>query len=1138
MKEPQSHQPLFIFKISGGVVLISFFLSGAVGLIYEILWSRLLRLVMGNTVFSITTVLCAFMGGLALGSYLGGKLIDRRDDPLRIYALLQGAIGIYSLFLPGIIKSIDVVYIFIYQNYHTSFYLFSLLRFFICCMVLLVPTTLMGATLPILTKYFVRGPDRIGWTIGKLYSVNTFGAVIGSFIAGFVLIPIVGVHTTLYIAVMINVFIWVLIYSLHYIMRQEHEEMGWDNVGIESRGERLPKIVLSERMGNIFLLGYGLSGCAALVYEIAWTRILTLIIGSSVYSFSLMLTAFILGLALGSILFARFIDQRQDLVLFLGIIEIMIGFSAFLIVPFFGRLPVLIVDMIAQFSHSFWLLQSAEFALIFLLMLVPTTLMGAAFPLATRIYTRSVDMIGSCVGSIYAINTFGSIIGSFGGAFILIPLMGIRNTILVAAFINIIIGCAFLGMSHMMSRLKKGMIAALVLIAISGCALSFPRWDVDLISSGPFLSPRLGQRTKISGSSFENVRKNIKILYHKEGISTTITVKESPDGHRFLLINGKGDASSSEDMPTQELLAHIPMLLHPHPQKVCVIGLASGVTLGSSALYSTERLDCVEISPEAVEASHYFDHINYKVLEDSRVELIIEDGRNHLALTDRDYDVIISEPSNPWMAGIADLFTQEYFQLCRQKLTPHGVACIWLNAYSIEDKTFRSIIHTFRTVFPSCMVWEPWLGVDYLLIGSKEKITLEYGHLCAKLWDERIRADLSRINITDAIDFLGHFIMDEEGIRAYMEGHDFQIHTDDNAFVEFSTPKALYGVNTKIELIEALNRHRDKNPSFLLYSGVDDKNRNMIKSRIERLIHTKQHIINGKIFLARGSENEAIDAFEKALSPDPAELSTVEKYGEFLTTIYLRHGEYGKAMRVLEKQMAIIPDNTRAMTKMGKLYIRMNALQKAEQLFQQVLTIDPKCAEAYLHAGYLHLLKRDPQQALSLFITLVRLQPENAQAYLYLGKTYQALGQIEEALGAWQTSIDLEPTLKVAHLDLGNTYFEMGDLEKAQQEWQQGLEDGRAGILTHLVNLGTLYFQSGNYERAMNAWRMAGDLKMDDPQIHYNIALAYYQQGSFQSALRELKESIRVKPDHKPARILMERIETERRENEYPSISD
>lgn len=256
-------------------------------------------------------------------------------------------------------------------------------------------------------------------------------------------------------------------------------------------------------------------------------------------------------------------------------------------------------------------------------------MMGAAFPLVSRIYTQAITKVGSSVGKVYATNMLGSILGSFIGAFILIPWLGIQKTILAAVLINIVVGSVFLSMCHTFSSRNKGIIATVVIVVVIIIILLSPGWDVSLISSGAYVNTmKLSKITSNPRQILEQDLQKKKVIYHKEGVSTTVTVKESAQGERYFLVNGKGDANSTKDLPTQELLAHIPLLLHSNAKSVLVIGLASGITLGSAGLYPIEHLDCVEISPESIEASHYFDHINYNILEDSRVNVIIEDGRN------------------------------------------------------------------------------------------------------------------------------------------------------------------------------------------------------------------------------------------------------------------------------------------------------------------------------------------------------------------------------------------------------------------------------------------------------------------------------------------------------------------------------
>ncbi len=632
-------------------VLGAFFVSGLCSLIHEIVWTRLLRLVMGNTTFAITTVLCVFMAGLALGSYVGGRLIDRRNDPLRVFAILEAVIGVYCLLLPFVIGSIEPIYRFIYQNTHTSFYVFSLIRFFFCGLLLLLPATLMGATLPILSRFFVPLMDRVGWSVGRLYAVNTFGAAAGAAVTGFLLIPRLGVSRTIFMACLLNFGVCIAAYVLHRCMTRwfPETESARDAVQQKTTQRETKKTkkakktkkrkqpveqplpdhcgTYGQRALVALLIGYGFSGFAALIYEIAWTRVLSLLIGSSVYAFGLMLTAFILGLAVGSLVFARYADRVYDPMRWLASMQVAIGLSALVVVPLLDRLPLLVTRLISQTGQSFWMLQIMEFALILVIMFIPTALMGASFPLASRLFVQRSVGVGRSVGAIYACNTVGSILGSFFGGFVLIPWVGIQNTILAGVLINILTGCGLLCLSRSLVPGRRGLAAAVVLGVTSVAIVAVPAWDVSRMSFGPFIEARRHSKdvTQSTVALQELVEKS-KILFHKEGLTTTITVKEFESGERVLYVNGKPDASSTWDLHTQMLLAHVPLLLHPDPHSVLVIGLASGMTLGSAGLHSVETLDCVELAPEMVEATHFFDAHNHNILADSRVRIIVADG--------------------------------------------------------------------------------------------------------------------------------------------------------------------------------------------------------------------------------------------------------------------------------------------------------------------------------------------------------------------------------------------------------------------------------------------------------------------------------------------------------------------------------
>ena len=438
------------------------------------------------------------------------------------------------------------------------------------------------------------------------------------------------------------------------------------------------------------LVIFGLSGFASLIYQIALTRIFSMSFGSSTYAFSLVVTAFILGIAFGSSIYARFVDRLKDLVLHFSIIEIVIGAFGLILIPILGNLPLYVIDIYINYTSSFAQLQLILFGIIFCIMLVPTFMMGASFPVVAKIYTRELEKVGQSVGKVYAFNTLGAIIGSVFAGFVLLPLIGVQKSLLVAVLINLSIGSLLFFYSRSFPRFVCAVISFAFLAAGTTVSFILPSWSEKVMSSGPYMNVEsyreYTQNADISWNDLSQLAeyntKRTNLIYYKEGINTTVSVTNDSRGNLFLGVNGKTDASNSRDMPTQKLLAHIPLLMHPEPEDVCLIGLGSGITLGSIEQYPVKQIDCVEISPAVVEAAEFFTSFNKNALEDSRLEIIYEDGRNHLSLTDKTYDVIISEPSNPWIAGIGNLFTVEFFETCRSKLKDRGIICIRVQSYN------------------------------------------------------------------------------------------------------------------------------------------------------------------------------------------------------------------------------------------------------------------------------------------------------------------------------------------------------------------------------------------------------------------------------------------------------------------------
>jgi spermidine synthase len=790
-------------------VYLLFFLSGAAALVYEVLWLRMLILIFGSTQFAVSTILTAFMGGLALGSFLFGRLIDRRDDPVRVYGLLEIGIGVYALTVPWLFSLLVPVSRGIWGSFEPDFFVFSLLRFAFILLVLLVPTTLMGGTLPVLSRFAARRAESIGTSVGGLYAVNTFGAVAGTAATGFLLIPSLGTSRTVWIAAGVNLLIGAAALLVHHSGRAAGaaEESAATRVPVDDRGAagRLPG---EARLMLWVLAG---SGFVAMIYEIAWTRVLALIIGSSVYAFTIMLTTFLVGLAGGAAVASRVADRLRGRFAVEGIIALLTGTSiaAFGTMLLFSELPYQFARLYHDVRGHNALVFALKFGIAFVVMLPPTLILGGIFPLVMRFCATHLPRLGRSVGDVYAANTLGTIAGSFLGGFFLIPLAGIRGSLLLAILADLVLAALLVagagrslreltGWSTRARLAGAGLLAVLAL----GLPLAAPAWNTIVMNSGVYQYADDMEEADLTRDGFRKFMvEGLNLKFYKEGMITSVMVVQEQSTQTMLLaVNGKIDASSEGDLPTQLLSGHLPMLLAKDPQNAMVIGFASGITVGAVTRYPVKELTAVEIEPAILEASHHFDPFNHQPLDDPRVHAVRNDGRNFLLVNDRRYDVIISEPSNPWMTVASNLFTREFFEIGRRRLAPGGVFAQWLQLYGMSPDDLKALMRTFHHVFPHVLVFNTIEDADLILIGSDEELHFDMQDLARRMSVLDVNVDLRRVGVKTPEDLLTYFIMGTREVEAFTG--DGPLNTDDNALIEFQAPKSLHyetrGVNVAL----------------------------------------------------------------------------------------------------------------------------------------------------------------------------------------------------------------------------------------------------------------------------------------------------------------------------------------------------
>jgi len=966
-------------------IFIFFFVSGATGLIYEVVWTRLLTRVMGNTHYSVATVLTMFMTGLALGSYLGGRWIDKKSNPLALYAILEGAIGIYCLLIPCMIEWASPLFQWVYQAQGESYTQVSLYRFLICGSILLVPTSFMGATLPVLSKHVSRNTAFIGRDVGTLYSLNTFGAVFGALSSAFLFMRLWGVLITIYFAAALNIGIAIVIFLLFRprMSSDEREEPASQDTEDEA-------IVPDSSRANtvIILLAFGFSGLCALTYQVAWNRIFSLLLGSSVYAFSLILTTFILGLALGTVVFSRLVNQIKNPLVVFGILQAAIGVSALMALPLFGDIPFVNRWVYQNWSMEFASIQWSVFLVIFSLLFVPTFCMGGQFPIVIRLVVRKLDTLGHSIGKVYASNTIGTIVGSFLAGFVLIPWVGIQNTILVAVMLNMLIGLALLVMSPRLSLNFKMYVLPAILIVCFLWGRSLEPWDKSVISSGSYMPYRIGDLSEAEA------RTN-KILFYQEGTHTTVTTELSVSGNIFLRVNGKTDASLAMDMRTQLLSGYLPMLLHADPKSALVIGQGSGITLGAVEQFPVKNVDLVEISSAVIEGSRFFDPFNHHALDDERLKLIVADGRNHVALAERKYDVIVSEPSNPWISGVGALFTVNFFELMKKRLNPGGVACIWVHT-NMSPMSFKSVVRTFAETFESVTLWESIVGDDYLLIGSDSEMKLSYGKMNELLSNEVRGKDLHGIGVHKVRDLMSLLIMNRERILEF--GKEAPIHTDDNSLLEFNAPRYIYKDERDV-LVRQLTPFVKIDSSLLEFSQLDEADRLGVLTEIEATERSESQVSEIKRRnRVDGLLDQAKDAYEAG---DAAR--AVEIYGQ-----------------ILKRD----PEHVLAWLNMGNILKGLGRLNAAEIAYMRTLEVNPFYLFGNIALAQLYLANKEPEKALEVLKSVREWHTVgDSEISLYMGLAFSFQKKMELAVEELQNAIRLNPGFDLPYYYLGVQYL-------------------------------------------------------------------------------------------------------------------
>jgi len=1067
-------------------VLISccFFLSGAAGLTYEVLWVRLIDKVIGSAPFAVATVLTVFMAGLALGSYLAGTYIDRlssRAELLSLYGKIEIGVGAYALVLPFLIGAAKPFYRLIYDPLLYRFWGYQGVAFLGCVLLLIVPCGLMGATLPVLCRFYVKRMGHLGTRTGWLYGLNTVGAAVGALLCGFVLVRSLGVWTTLGVAAVVNLLVGSLCLMLS---RQKGPALSEDTVTpgneIFRSGAKPADVPLADeihkRKMKWGLWLFAVSGFCALAYEVLWTRLLGLIVGPTTYSFTLVIATFIIGLALGSIIFGWLADRTQRVFLLLVLTQLGASVAALAVSQFLGNSQFFFAKLIHTFQNSFTTLILVQSVVLFGILLGPTLFLGAAFPLVNRLYVHSMADLGKSLGTAYALNTVGAIVGSFAAGFLLIPLMGKENGLRLVIMTQFAMATlawmlAGYGLRRFNLRLLAGVGLSFFYIFL---ILHFPVWQGDLLSRGWYRDfgaiendlDRSGWgRALWKGSErLAEKRQGLEVVFYGEGIGGFTTVEKeitSLGTVEYAMYNsGKADASTHGDRSTQTLSAHIPLLFHPRAQNVMVLGLASGMTPGEVLLYPVKKLDIVEINEQVANACRlFFTPWNRNCLGDPRTRLIVQDGRNHLTLTHEKYDVIISEPSNPWMAGLANLYSLEFFQQARRRLNKNGIFAQWIQSYEMDWDTFSLLGRTFTEVFPESALVK--IGpVDYLLLGFMNGKGFDWQTAQKNLEFARKSENV----VFPGVNFLVHLILSEDLQSLFGPG---LLHTDNLPRLEFSAPMKLFSGNINLDAAVS-GRHRFSPDTLKLFEAnrdtgtlldliefsasagvplfnvvrldqLDAQQKTRYKNAVMGYcsqVQVPSYDIFGDSELKACCADLQIGRIRRKLSTEGSR--SVDHYNLGLSLIAAGHRD--EATREFRTTIRLDPWHEGGYTALGLLFAQTGKLDEAARCFSRVLEMAPHKADPYKYLGMVKLRQDKPAQAVTNLSKALQLHSQDPVIFNELGLAYLQQGNYAEAIRSFTQALSKRSRDAESHHNMAIAYYRLKDLQKAREHFLAALQ--------------------------------------------------------------------------------------------------
>ena len=1012
--------------------------------LYEIIWARQIALFFGSPVFAVSALLSALAGGLGLGGFYFRRLVDGENRPLRVYAFLGAGLAIFALIFPTLLDILNAICILIYRGLSANFYLLSWIRFVLSFIVLLIPSTLMGGMLLLLSR--VAKERCAGFRADRLFAINMLSASIGCIAVGFFLIQVLGLQSSVYLGVAINLILTGVAFSL---------DRSWSKTSVDLQQDVSDELETSStgEMWQLLLWTFAVSGFCALGYAILWTRLLTTFLGSAGYAVSVTLTALLLGFTVGSLVFAAIARRIQSFANLFGLVQIGIGLSVVALIPAFGKLSGISGGLQAAFGTArVW-----EFVAGILLIVVPAILIGANFPLARRICAAAKSQSG-----VYPFGTIGALLGSLCIGFILIPLIGIRPSLILTAGLNAVVGCILIVRSAEKSQLFSG-------AAIGG----------TILTGGVGLMVLLwgNSHASLKNGTFWAQRINDTLVEYTETIDANIATFMDDQGiHRVYIDNDEIADTSRRGSTPHRIIAHLPLLLHPDPERGLILGFGVGITSHTMTQHDV-RVDTVENPNGLIEgARKYFADVNHNVLDSALFNHTVNDERNYLLMTPKQYDLISIGARHPLVSSRgSNLYTADFYRWCKRILTEDGITCQWIPLKRLPETHLKMILRTFIEVFPNATIWYKYTSDFAILIGTPERLKINYQRFMERVQIPRVHEALATDDL-DGMSLLDSFMMGEKAVRAY--AGNGEIHTDNHPRLESLQPRT--PTNTAHINIAGLAKYRERSTPYLANYGRTMSDKIEVRKRIDLYFDATQKLIEGQIEYAKGEYEKAVGVLNQAVAINPHDNT-------------IRYN-LGAAVELATKDY-------------------QEELKRTEKALKQALQSNPRDVQKQVELGITYELQGELAKSANAFEEALKYDPNRLELYSLLGPIYERQERYDDALRTYERLERLEPNLPAIIFGaMASIYhFHKKMLTEALKYAQKALAADPDSWRVHNL-LGAIYTDQREFEHAASAFKAAMRLAPNEPMPHSDLAKAYLAQGRYDEALESANTAIRLAP--------------------------